>query len=294
MTVQQRVWQTRDFALARQEAREIQRTHPTIFRVMPISVSDLAYALGFVVEKRTELQQRARLEILREGGAEKATIALKEGLDRNVGRFAVAHEIGHAVLLRKYPDTSREWDVGRKEVFASMFAAEILASPEARLRMAESFRSLSDPLTLLKLASQMGLSPRALLTIAGQEESWIRGLDKIWLRIKYVENAFTHTDPKLRIVSAHYDRSRFYVATNQSIARFAGTDQWLASLPVGAIAKHGACISLKFKQALPAAPKFVTKQIRAELSAARLHSSADDSVSYLIAVADVSQHAAPN
>ena len=28
MTVQQRVWQTRDFALARQEAREIQKTHP--------------------------------------------------------------------------------------------------------------------------------------------------------------------------------------------------------------------------------------------------------------------------
>jgi hypothetical protein len=254
---------------------------------MPVPVSELADALGFAVEKRTELQQRARLEILREGGTERATIALKDGLDRNVGRFAVAHEIGHAVLLRKYPDTAREWDVDRREVFANTFAAEILASPEARLQMADSFRSLSDPLTLLRLASQMGLSPRALLTIAAQEESWTKGLDKIWMRIKYVENAFTHVDPKLRIVSAYYDRSRFYVATNQSIVRLVGSDQWLVSLPVGTVAEHSGSISIKFKQPPPTAPKFVARRVHARLSAVRLHPNAAALVPYLIAVADL-------
>jgi hypothetical protein len=287
MTLQQRTRETQDFALARREAREIQRTHPSIFRQMPVPVSDLADALGFVVEKRPELQQRARLEILRDGETAKATIALKEGLDRNVGRFAVAHEIGHAVLLRKYPDTAREWDIERKEVFASIFAAEILASPEARAQMANSFRSLADPLTLLKFASQMGLSARALLTIAGREESWIKGLNKIWMRIKYVENAFTHADPRLRIVSAYYDRSRFYVATNQSVLRFAGSDEWLGSLPVGTIAEHNGLISIKFQQTPPAHPRFLARRVPARLSAVRLYPSVADSVSYVIAVADL-------
>jgi hypothetical protein len=287
MTLQQRTRQVQDLALARREAREIQRTHPAIFRQMPVPVSDLADALGFAVEKRTELQQRARLEIFRDGETAKATIALKEGLDRNVGRFAVAHEIGHAVLLRKYPDTAREWDVERKEVFASIFAAEILASPEARAQMADSFRSLNDPLTLLRFASQMGLSARALLTIAGQEESWIKGLDKIWMRIRYVENAFTHADPRLRIVSAYYDRSRFYVATNQSVLRFAGSDEWLGSLPVGTIVEHVGLISIKFQQTPPAHPKFLARRVHARLSAVRLHPSVADPVSYIIAVADL-------
>jgi IrrE N-terminal-like domain len=291
MTLSQRVRQTRDLALARREAREIQSRHPSIFQIMPVQVSELANALGFAVEKRTELQQRARLEILREGGTERATIALRDGLDRNVGRFAVAHEIGHAVLLRKYPNTAREWDIDRREVFASTFAAEILASSEARQQIANSFRSLSDPLTLLRLASQKGLSPGALLTIAAQEESWTQGLDKIWMRIKYAENAFTRADPKLRVVGAYYDRSRFYVATNQSIVRLVGSEEWLASLPVGMIAEHSGSISIKFKQAPPIAPKFVARRVQAKLSAVRLHPSAAEGIPYLIAVADLAHKA---
>lgn len=287
MRVQLRSSQMHDFALARQEAREIQRMHPAFFREMPVPVSELAEVLGLTVEKRGELQQRARLEILKEGQAEKATIAVKEGLDRNVGRFAVAHEIGHAVLLRKYPEIVRGWDVPRRESFASAFAAELLASAEARAEVAPSFRSLRDPLALLKLASQLGLSARAFLTIAAQEESWLRGLDKVWMRIKYVANAFTHADPKLRVVSAYYDRSRFYIPTNQSIARIVGSDEWLASLPVGTIARYSGSLSVKLKQAPPAHPRFVTGNVAAALSAVRLYPSEGDPVSYLIAVAEL-------
>ncbi len=253
-------------------------------------VSDLADVLGFAVEKRIELRQRARLEIVEDQGSEVATIAVREGLDRNVSRFAVAHEIGHAILLKKYPDAARQWDVSRREVFASIFAAEILASSEVRAQIASSFRALTDPLGLLKIASQLGLSPRALLTVAGQEPSWIEGLDKIWLRVKYVENAFTRADPKLRIVSAYYDRLRFYVATNQSLARFAGDDQWLASWPVGTVAHHSGPITLKIRRPAPSVPKFVTKEAPAELSAVRLHPSAAEPVAYLIILVDL----APN
>ncbi len=284
---QRRVQLTEDVALARQEAREIQRTYPTMFRKMPVPVSDVADALGLAVEKRSELRQRARLEILEEDESESATIAVRESLDRNVSRFAVAHEIGHAVLLRKHPEAARQWDVRRREAFASIFAAELLTSSEVRTRMAESFRKLVDPLALLRFATHLGLSPRALLTMASMERSWIEGLDRIWLRVKYLENAFTHSEPKLRIVSAYYDKSRFYIATNQGLTRFAGTDQWLASLPVGTVARHRTVITLKLRRPAPAVPKFISKQLSADLSAVRLQPSSAEPVAYLIILADL-------
>jgi hypothetical protein len=255
-----------------------------------VPVSDLAHELGLGVEKRSDLRQRARLEILETDDSETATIAVQDGLDRNVTRFAVAHEIGHAILLRKYPDAATRWDVDRREVFASAFAAELLTSPEIRARMAPSFRTLGDPLALLKLASQLGLSPVALLTVAGQERLWIEGLEKIWLRVKYSENAFTRRDPKLRIVSASYDKYRFYIPTNQSLTRFAGDDRWLVSLPVGTVVRHSTTITLKLRRPAPAMPKFVSKEVPAGLSAVRLQPSAADPVAYLIILADM----APN
>ena len=234
--MQQRKILQSEATLARFEAREIQRANPAIFQQVPVSLTELkalAKILGLTVEKRSDLHQRARLEVLTNGATRAAIIAVRADLDKNVSRFAIAHEIGHAVLLRKHPKPTQEWDVSRREVFANTFAAEILTSAELRANIEPSFRSLNDPLALVRLASDVGLSPRALLTIASQERSWIANLNRIWLRVKYIENAYTHREPKLRIVSAYYDRHRFFVATNQSLTRFAGDDQWLACLPVG-------------------------------------------------------------
>jgi hypothetical protein len=254
---------------------------------MPVPVAELAQALGLAVEKRSELRQRARLEIFRDEQTEIATIVVQESLDRNVSRFAVAHEIGHAILLRKYPEAGRQWDVDRREVFASTFAAELLTSSEVRAQMTQSFRTLVDPLGLLKLASHLGLSPGALLTVAAQERSWIEGLDKVWVRVKYIENAFTRREPKLRVIGAYYDKHRFYVPTNQSLTRFAGDDRWLVSLPVGTVVRHNTTITLKFRRPAPAIPKFVSKEVPAGLSAVRLQPSAADPVAYLIILADM-------
>jgi len=105
--------------------------------------------------------------------------------------------------------------------------------------------------------------------------------------VKYLENAFTHSEPKLRIVSAYYDKSRFYIATNQGLTRFAGTDQWLASLPVGTVARHRTVITLKLRRPAPAVPKFISKQLSADLSAVRLQPSSAEPVAYLIILADL-------
>jgi hypothetical protein len=284
---QQRVQQAKESALARDEAREIQRTHSAIFQQLPVPVTDLAQALGLKVERRPELRQRARLEFVVDAKAELGTIVVQANLDHNVSRFAVAHEIGHAVLLRKHPDAAREWETSRREAFANIFATELLASPGVRAEMATTFRSLCDPVALLRLASQMGLSPHALLRLAMFERPWIKGLNKIWLRVKYIENAFTHRDAKLRIVSAHYDPDRFFIAPNQSLVRFAGDDSWLSSLLTGSVAHHSTTINVSLKRPAPAAPKFVSKQMPATLSAVRLRPSTADQAAYLIILADL-------
>ena len=77
-------------------------------------VFDVADALGLAVEKRSDLRQRARLEIWEDEESEIATIAVRDSLDRNVSRFAVAHEIGHAILIRKHPEAAQQWDVKRR------------------------------------------------------------------------------------------------------------------------------------------------------------------------------------
>jgi len=287
MGVERRIQRKEDLALARREARQLQREHEGIFHNVPVPVSELAYVLGLAIEHRTELEQRARLEVFETDGIQEATIAVRDGLDRNVSRFAVAHEIGHAILLRKHPQAAREWDVSRREVFANSFAAEILATPEMRANMATPFRSLQNPMGLLRLASDIGFSPRALLTMAEREPSWIEGLNKIWLRVKHVENAFTHADARLRIVSAHYDKRLFYVATNQSLVRFVGSDRWVTSLPVGALAQYETPVPIKFRQRTQEIPKFLTKQIPARLSAVRLHPSAAEPGAYLIILVDL-------
>lgn len=289
MGVERRIQRSEDLALAKREARALQREHERIFRNTPVPVSDLASVLGLAIEHRTELTERARLEVFDNRGIRETTIAVRDGLDRNVSRFAVAHEIGHAILLRKYPEAAREWDLNRREVFASSFAAEILATPEIRANMAAGFRSLENPMGLLRLASEIGLSPRALLTVADREPSWIGGLNKIWLRVKYVENAFTHTDAKLRIVSAHYDKRLFYVATNQSLVRFVGSDRWVASLPVGTLVEYDTPVPIKLRRQTEGLPKFLTKQVPARISAVRLHPSAAEPAAYLIVLVELSK-----
>jgi IrrE N-terminal-like domain len=285
--VPQRVQNPGDADLARREAREIQRSNLSIFRGGPVRVKELATALGLKVESRSGLVQRARLELLAGEPFGVSTIAVRETLGENVKRFAIAHEIGHAVLLRKYPQAARAWGTERREVFADIFATELLAPPEVRANEAPAFRALSDPRALLRFASRLGFSPLGLLTLATRERPWFEGLNKIWLRVKYVENAFTGREAKLRIVSAHYDRDHFFVPTNQSVESFAGTDSWLASLPPGSTAHRSSTIALKIKRDALTTPRFMPRDLPAELSAVKLQPNAVDLASYLIVLADV-------
>lgn len=286
MSQEQRTGLLNDLLLARDAAIELRQLHPTFFQTVPVRIAELARVLGMVIEERTRQHQRAQLEIFDDGNARSSTIAILADLDPNVSRFAIAHEIGHAVLLTRHPKMSREWSVDRREAFANAFATEVLAPPEFRKKFGPAFRALDGPLELPPLASRLGLSVHALLTLASEERSWTRDLDRIWFRVKYVPNENTGRDRRLRVVSVHCDPSRYFIPKNQSFSRVIGDERWLASLPPGGVARHCTTIRVKFVQ--PTTPRFVWRDVAADLSAMRLRPSSADLAAYLIVLAKLS------
>jgi len=276
--------------LAREQAREVQGRFPFFFDRLRVPVVDLARALGLRIEERKELHQRAQLEVLTtKDGAKEGSIILKPGMDQNVRRFAIAHEIGHFALIKERPHFFRAWDTARRETFANEFASELLISPEGRAKINSSFRRLSDPLDLLRLASSVGLSPKALLTQATTKRLFTTEITKIWLRVRHAENAVTHSEPRLRIVSAYYDRDRFFIPENQSLRSFAGGDAWLSSLPVGVSSRQKSTVVVNLKRSPESTPKYLSTKLQADISAVRLASSTRGQGSVFILMAEIEQ-----
>ena len=277
--------------LARSDARGIQSRFPFFFDQIRVPVADLARALGLRIEERAGLQQRAQLEILTTEKEQSSAIILRPGTDQNVRRFAIAHEIGHFVLFKEHAHLFRAWDTERREKFANWFASELLLSPEGRATIEASFRRLSDPLDLLRLASSVGLSPLALLTQVTVKRPLTSGLTKIWLRVRHVENAVTHSEPRLRIVSAYYDRDRYFIPKNQSLRSFAGADNWLSALPIGISSRQKSTVAIQLKRSPESTPKYLPMKLQAEISAVRLAPSTRDQGSVFILVAEIEQAA---
>lgn len=269
------------------DAQELQSRFPCFFSELRVPISDLTVALGLKIKERVDLRQRAQLEILTDGGARETAVIIQPGLDQNVRRFAIAHELGHYILLTKRSQFASGLGSQQRERFANTFAAELLLSTTAWARIESSFRLLSDPLDLLRLASTVGLSPHALLTRVTARRPLTSGLTKIWLRVKHAENAVTHSEPRLRIVSAHYDRERFYIPENQSVNRFAGGDTWLSSLPVGVPLRQKSTVAVKIRRSPDSMPRYLSTQFRAEISAVRLPPSTKDQNSAFIVLANI-------
>jgi Zn-dependent peptidase ImmA (M78 family) len=272
--------------LARNEALKIQEAFPALFFDAPVSARDVAKALGLRIMKRPTLRQRAQLEVPFDRSLA-ATIVVRDDVPVHELRFVVAHEIGHAVLLQARPNAAEEWAVWRREQFANVFATEILTPPMVRLKYTELFRALPSAIDLVHMASHLGLSPHAFLTVASKERAWLEGLEKIWLRVKYSINTVTRREPRFRVASAHYDREKFFVPINRSIRTFAGDDQWLTALRPGASAYFTSTIRINLRRSPPAFPLFPIEMRVASFSAVRLRPSAADKVPYLVILVDL-------
>jgi hypothetical protein len=89
----------------------------------------------------------------------------------------------------------------------------------------------------------------------------------------------------LRIVSAHYDRCRYYVPVNQSLFRVMA-DAWLAHQPIAEVARERGAVNISFS-APGRTPKFVKATAPAALAAVRLQPSAADLASYFLISAEL-------
>lgn len=88
-------------------------------------------------------------------------------------------------------------------------------------------------------------------------------------------------------MSAIYDRSRFFIPTNQSLSRFMGNDEWLASMPYGTVVTHDAIISIAFRRPPQSPTKFLATRETAHFSAVRLRPNSTEPGAYLILLAEL-------
>ena len=275
-----------------QAVSDIQNQYPTICVNVPVHATRIAKALGFKINTTSTIH-RARLEYSTIGDNESLfgdhhfTISLNKNISPDIGRFAVAHEIGHAILLAHYPENAAKWNLELRELFADSFASELLIPKSQRPICIERFHGLKTPGELRELASTIGISTYSLLTFASKNHSWFKDNDAIWLRLKYITNKYTNRDPKLRIASAHFDKSRFYVPSNQGFSRFCATDKWLSGLMPG---EESSCIVeyISLKSVLTnERVKYGTLCTPAELRIMRLKPSGHDSASYYLLLAKI-------
>lgn len=279
-------------ALARDAAFAIQEQYRHICENMPVRATKIARMLGYKI-KKTSAIPRARLEYSlnkADGGLfgePTITISLNTGMQSEIGRFAVAHEIGHAVLLSRYPAEAANWRVGLRELFADEFASELLVPRIARGALCEQFINLATPSELSQFASKVGVSLHSILTFSSKHGPWFKDNNTIWLRVKHIENKYTNKDPKLRIVSAHFDRNRFYVASNQGFSRFCTTNGWLGGLELGEqVNIDNAEITIK-RISTNDSVKYKTQNIVATLHAMRLSPSGHDNAPYFLISAEL-------
>lgn len=277
---------------ARAEAERVHAEFPELFLDVPVQSSVVGRKLGLVVCSQAHLDQRAHFEIVRKGYFTVERVVVRSDISANVARFVVAHEIGHAILARRFPDLVRSWQVERQERFANCFAAELLLPRIIREKAASRFRTCTEPRALVQMAARVGLPVNVFLNAASLDPTWTRGLDRIWLRVKRRANAFTSLEPKLRIVSAHYDRKRFFLPTNQSLKRFCGDDEWLAALPIGETAVFSSIVNIKGRVA--DRPRFPALQIPATVSAVNIKPSADEPTNYFVVLAQLDSRQLPS
>jgi hypothetical protein len=199
-----------------------------------------------------------------EGRATREVVELRRDMTGLARRFALAHELGHAILDRYPEKQTADLPVNEQERFASAFAAELLlAGLEESAR--ERFRETQDALDLLDLANSVGVPPRILLLRAARD-NWLAGLDVLWLDIQTIPNLETGRDRRPRIFRTVCDRDRWFLPRNRSVHGALGGDAWLSSTR----RVISASLNLDISRRCGAPPKFVHKVVPVQVDAFRM------------------------
>lgn len=223
--------------LGRREARRVGIRHPARLSPKGIDLTGLAADLNVDVSARADLRPAGQWRIHRreppteprlwghEQSATREVIEVRSGLDKLARRFAIAHELGHAVLQRRFSGRGTELPIGEQERFANAFAADLLLLGLGD-DLDQRFRGAANPLDLLELAKSVGAPVRVLL-IRAHRENWLARFDVLWLDIRTIANMKTGRNPRPRIYHCVRDRRSWFLPENRSVAGAFGDDIWL-------------------------------------------------------------------
>jgi hypothetical protein len=289
--------------VARLAARDVQERAPGRCQRWRLDPVGLASDLGVEIRTRHALPVPARWyrvlpdprtttpQLWEERCGERAgvdVIEVRSDLRSTVRRFAIAHELGHAVLDRHSAGRSTDLQVEDQERFANEFATELLIPRVHRTRIARDFRAASHPREVLDLAGSVGVPPRILMRFA-RERNWLLGIDRVWLDVRLLPNRFTRMDPRLRVFDAVLDRARWYVPGNRSIRGMLGTDAWLTDSTVRTCTTHA---HMDISRYTPrAAPRYVRCSVPARIAALRLGTGAPSRGMQFLATAELQPRA---
>jgi IrrE N-terminal-like domain len=257
-------------------ARRVVRERPQRLGPSGVDLGGLAEDLGVRIVARRNLGVLARWHRLRratpteprlweEEPDEADVVHLRSNAQTSARRFAIAHELGHAVLDREFDGRSTELPVGDQERFATAFAAELLLPQSLARSLRSRFREAPDVLSVLHLAQSVGAPPRVLLVRASRE-NWLVGLDVVWLDIRTLPNPATGRDMRPRLRDYVRDRTRWWLPPNRSVRGLFGDDGWLVRAD-REMAMSGS-IDISRRRGSPA--KWVHEWVPAEVAAFRM------------------------
>jgi hypothetical protein len=220
------------FELANEQAAHYHSEYPEIFGRVPVRVSALLKHLRIGVRVDPYLQDDGVVERFRED-VTRFSIRIRADLSPNRGRFVLAHELGHVILLNEHEGLANRWDLRTREKFANVFARELLLPNPLRASLREEFRSVTTALAYLRLMDGWGIHPVAGIRFLANHSEWMENNPTLFLNVAYAANRFTGREERLRVIAAAFDRERFYIATNQSFQRISSDDSWLSILLPG-------------------------------------------------------------
>jgi Zn-dependent peptidase ImmA (M78 family) len=243
-------------------------------------LSLISKLLGISMAKMEGTSIEGRLEIKTEGDV----LIIDPYLNKNYKAFTIAHEIGHWILAKKYPELaskrSHEW----KEKYATYFAYVILVPERLKDRLKSILDNAESVFTIVKLSNEYDLSITSILNSLkyGQYNYDEYGSTNVWIVAKWIENKFTKIDPKLRITSRYFNPTYCYIPINQGLDRIVLEMDVFSNLRTGQERKANCCVSINVRNRINQKPKYSKKVINASLSTMRLNESKWDRTSQIV------------
>lgn len=211
--------------LAREAAEQLRDRD--LFGERNLKIDQLLKELGLVLRVDRLAKYRGHLS----ADERTVTVRYRSG---PANRFVILHEIGHALLLRDHPALASEIQDRHHELFATCFALSMMVSDEKQRAICDRLYAIDCCSELVKAAASSRLSIPDLLRVGYDQPALALAMrDRVWLTVKRSVNKFTLRDPKLRIVSAYFDRTKWFVPTNNGVERIFGAVDWFSRLPIG-------------------------------------------------------------